>query len=62
MGKNITFSQTYCKFDTENGDRRIKILSNQKIDNFELGYDFVVYGVTQPETLDTYSKIYLALE
>lgn len=53
---NTTLSRTHCEW---NGDRRIKLLSNQKIDNYTAGYKFVVHGVEQPNAF-THDEIYFS--
>ena len=57
---NSTFKTTFCKFD---GPRRVKILTNAVMTNATTtGYDFRIYDVAQPKTLDSFKKIYLGIE
>lgn len=43
-------------------DRRVRILTNNAIDNNTLGYTFIVYCVENPNMLDTYGLIYFAVD
>lgn len=52
-------TQSYCYFEN---DRRVRILTNSKIDNNTSGYKFSIYCVENPKTLDSWAQVYFAVD